>query len=134
MSKYLKKVCYFPCPWVEEFSTIKIICILFLFIIREPTPAIVGSARTNAKKEKRRNEQGSEKMEEKKRIKAQRENSRISILPVLELIGDAEQTGRKEKREQRKKQKAGLQLPWALRSHPTTRRDHTVSQFFLGIF
>ena len=108
----------------------------FIFIYYKRTYSRHSGVGTHQCQERRKEgmNKGVKRWKKKKRIKAQRENSRISILPVLELIGDAEQTGRKEKREQRKKQKAGLQLPWALRSHPTTRRDHTVSQFFLGIF
>ena len=74
---------------------------MFIFIIREPTPATAGSTRTNAKERREGKEQGGEKMEEKG-LGAQRVKPCIPTPAVEPLIGDEEQTGKK-KSEQRKK-------------------------------
>ena len=74
--------------------------------------------------------QQNRKEKEEKRIEEQRAKPLPSIPAIDALIGDEEQTGKS--REQRKKQGTGpqTQLPWTLRSPPTTHRYHTMSLFF----
>ena len=100
--------------------------ILFLFIIRESNPATAGSARTNVKKGEKKERIRGEKREEKRGLR-QRLKPHVPTLAIDALIGDEEQTGKKEERTKKETGSGSpTQVPW---SPPTTRRDHTVILF-----
>ena len=89
-----------------------------LFVRHKPNPYTAWSARSNAKKEKRRKVQRRENSEEK------------WIGAIDALIGEKEQNG-KQKKAQKKEIGSGspTQLIWNIWSSLTTRMDHTVGLF-----
>ena len=102
---------------------------IYLFIIREPTPATARSARNNAKKgEKERREW------KDKRIKNdQGTEGETPYLNPSNWCAHRRRTEGKKEREQRKKQGADIQISYTgnLQSPTTTRMDHMVSLFLL---
>ena len=99
---------------------------IYLFIIREPTPATGWLARVNAKER-----QVKRAKKNKKGAGAQMAKLLTSTRAIVALIADEEQD---KNRKKNKKKEIGsrppAQLPWTIRSPPTNRRDHTVSLFF----
>ena len=67
---------------------------------------------------------GSEQIEEKKN-EAQRAKPHTSIPAVDALIREEEQTRKKERTKEETESGSLTQLPWTLRSTPTTHRDHS---------
>ena len=67
---------------------------------------------------------------ERKGTEAQKAKTPTPTRVIDALIGDGEQNEKQKNKKKETVRGPSTQLPWTLRSPPTTRRDHTVSLFF----